>query len=114
MRRGLFVLGITFMEGERGKSAILNISRPLRDVDTGNFKRQVVGESGEINPKYDQPLYMDFDYACMLRDSGAIVPRREYEVDTAIDYDDPLGGSKVVKLIPIDEEIKAHFKASLK
>ncbi|GLO60928.1 hypothetical protein MACH09_14420 [Vibrio sp. MACH09] len=114
MKKGLFVLGITFMDGERGKSAILNISRPLKDIDTGTFKRQVLGESGEINLKYDHPLFVDYDYACKLRDSGALVPRREYEVDTALDYDDPLAGSKVVELIPVDEEIKTHFKASMK
>lgn len=111
---GLFVLGITFMQSERGNSAVLNISRPLKDINTDNFKRQVLGESGEINAKWDQPLYINYDYACQLRDTGALVPRREYQVEAQLDYDDPLSGAKVVKLIPIDDEIKKHFEASLK
>lgn len=113
MKKGLFVLGITFMDGKRGKTAVLNISRPLRPIDTENFKREVYGESGEVNMQFDNPLVIDYDYATKLRDTGALVPRREYEVDTQLDYEDPLAGAKVVELIPVDAEIKKHFEASL-
>ncbi len=114
MKKGLFVLGITFMQGERGNTARLNISRPMKDLDLDKFKRQVYGETGEVSDKYDTPILMDYEYACLLRSTGALVPRREYEVETAIDYDNPLEAPKVIKLIPIDEEIRKHFTASLK
>ncbi|MBF4275175.1 DUF1293 family protein, partial [Vibrio anguillarum] len=57
------------------------------------------------------PLIIDFNYALELERVGALVPRREYEVDLGLNMDDPLSGSIVTKLIPVDEEIKAHFKA---
>ncbi|MEZ8103212.1 DUF1293 family protein [Vibrio bivalvicida] len=114
MKKGLFVLGITFLEEQRGKQARLNISRPLKDLDTGTFKREVYGETGEVSEKYDTPILLDLTYAELLRSTGALVPRREYEVETAFDYDNPLEPSKVVKLIPVDKEIKDHFDASLK
>lgn len=114
MKKGLFVLGITFMEGERGKQARLNISRSLQDLDTGTFKREVYGETGEVSEKYDTPILLDFEYAQLLRSTGALVPRRDYEVETSFDYDNPLEPPKVTKLIPIDDEIKKHFDASLK
>ncbi|WP_224067574.1 DUF1293 family protein [Vibrio penaeicida] len=114
MKKGLFVLGVTFIQGERGNTARLNISRPMKDLDLDKFKRQVYGETGEVSEKYDTPILMDYDYACQLRDSGALVPRREYEVETAFDYDNPLEPAKVIKLIPIDAEIQKHFEASLK
>ncbi|WP_425667801.1 DUF1293 family protein (plasmid) [Vibrio tubiashii] len=63
-------------------------------------------------------VFPDSQFITVLADAptanGALVPRREYEVETAFDYDNPLEPSKVVKLIPVDKEIKDHFDASLK
>ncbi|WP_049940463.1 DUF1293 family protein [Aliivibrio salmonicida] len=62
------------MEGERGKTAILNVSRSLPPLDLTNFKRRVLGETGEVS-KYDQPLHVNYDYALMLEKTGALVIR---------------------------------------
>ena len=112
MSKGLFVLGITFMEGERGKTAILNVSRSLPPLDLTNFKRRVLGETGEVS-KYDQPLHVNYEYALQLEKTGALVPRREYQLKTEIDYSNPLAGALVIELIPVDDEIKKHFQVSM-
>lgn len=115
MAKPVFVLGIDIMwNPSRGNMAQLNISRPLKPVESDNFKRRTIGESGDVNPKWDKPLMIDCDYAIKLEQSGALVPRREYELVLALNDDDPLAGAIVTRLIPVDDEIKKHFESSLK
>ncbi|MEZ8772629.1 DUF1293 family protein [Vibrio sp. 10N.247.310.17] len=115
MATRIFVLGIDFVwTAFGGEQAQLNISRPLRTVDTDNYKRRTFGESGDVNQKYDQPLMIDRSYAEMLEETGALVPRREYEVELGLNLNDPLSGAIVNRLIPVDDEIKKHFSSSLK
>lgn len=114
MSNTLFVLGINLIETEfGGKQAQLNISRPLREINTDKYKRRTIGESGEVNPKWDQPIMMDRAYAEKLANCGAFVPRREYGVSLQMNPNDPLAGAVVTELIPIDDEIKKHFQASM-
>ncbi|MEJ6062537.1 DUF1293 family protein, partial [Aliivibrio salmonicida] len=40
-------------------------------------------------------------------------PRREYKLNTEIDYNNPLAGALVIELIPVDDEIKKHFQSSM-
>ncbi|MGF1845403.1 DUF1293 family protein [Vibrio clamense] len=115
MSARIFVLGVDFVwTAFGGEQAHLNISRPLRNVDTENYKRRTFGESGDVNQKYDQPLMIDRAYAEKLEKTGALVPRREYEVELGLNLSDPLAGAIVNKLIPVDDEIKKHFEASMK
>jgi len=115
MAKAVFVLGIDIMwNPSRGYMAQLNISRPLKPVNSDNFKRRTVGESGDVNPKWDTPLMIDHAYAVKLEQSGALVPRREYELVLELNHDDPLAGAIVTRLIPVDDEIKKHFDASMK
>lgn len=115
MKPTIFVLGITFQWSDKfGTQATLNISRPLRELDLPTYKRRTLGESGEVNPKYDKPLMIDVAYAESLEKAGALVPRREYEVEIGLNPVDPLAGSIVTKLIPVDEEIKKHFATAMK
>ncbi|MEF2482787.1 DUF1293 family protein [Vibrio mimicus] len=115
MAKSVFVLGMDITwNSARGESAQLNISRSLREIETEKFRRRTIGESGDVNPQWDQPLRLDLDYALKLERTGALVPRREYQLKLEIDPVDPLAGSIVVELIPVDEEIKKHFAASLK
>lgn len=115
MAKPVFVLGFDIMwNSSRGESAQLNISRPLREIKSDKFRRRTIGESGDVNPQWDSPLRLDLDYALKLERTGALVPRREYQLKLEIDPIDPLAGSIVVELIPVDEEIKKHFVASLK
>lgn len=113
MARSVFVLGIDIMwNSSRGDTAQLNVSRPLKPVNSDNFKRRTIGESGDVNAKWDTPLMIDYDYAVKLEKTGALVPRREYELVLDINPDDPLSGAIVTELIPVDKEIKDHFQAS--
>jgi hypothetical protein len=115
MAKPVFVLGIDIMwNPSRGHMAQLNISRPLKPVDSDNFKRRTIGESGDVNPKWDTPLMIEHGYALQLEQSGALVPRREYELVLELNHDDPLAGAIVTRLIPVDDEIKKHFESSMK
>ncbi|PMS45352.1 hypothetical protein CXZ08_20880 [Vibrio parahaemolyticus] len=49
-----------------------------------------------------------------LERTGALVPRREYQLQLEINPEDPLAGAIVTALIPVDPEIKKHFEASMK
>lgn len=114
MSKPIFVLGISFIKfGDQAEFAQLNVSRSLREVSTEKFKRRVIGESGEVNLQFDSPIRVEVEYARRLEKTGALVPRREYEVTVELNQDDPLSGSIVTSLIPVDAEIKKHFEASL-
>ena len=111
----LFVLGISLIETQfNGKQAQLNISRPLREINTENYKRQTIGNLARLNPKWDQPIMIDRAYAEKLAAVGAFVPRREYGVKLEMNPNDPLAGAIVTELIPADEEIRKHFETRLK
>ncbi|MGF1719248.1 DUF1293 family protein [Vibrio kyushuensis] len=115
MAKAVFVLGMDITWNSfKGDGAQLNISRPLREINSEKFKRRTIGESGDVNPQWDQPLMVDYEYALKLEKSGALVPRREYELRLEINPEDPLSGAVVTELVPVEEEIKAHFKASFK
>lgn len=114
----VFVLGISIFKNDfKGEFAQLNISRPLKPLDIDNdkfkMKRRTIGESGEVS-KYDTPLEIDLQYALELERTGALVPRREYEVELGLNMDDPLAGSIITKLKPVDPEVQKHFAESLK
>ncbi|WP_275725376.1 DUF1293 family protein [Vibrio furnissii] len=116
-RSTVFVLGISIFENDfKGEFAQLNISRPLKPLDINNdkfkMKRRTIGESGEVS-KYDTPIQIDLSYALKLEKVGALVPRCEYEVELGLNMEDPLAGSIVTKLTPVDPDIKKHFEASL-
>lgn len=110
----IFVLGITINRfPESGQErAFLNVSRSLTDIKTEKFERIIIGETGEVNAKFDKPLELDLDYAHQLKRNGAFVPRREYEVKLGLNMIDPLRGAIVTELLPVDDEIKKHFAAS--
>ncbi|MZI93240.1 DUF1293 domain-containing protein [Vibrio sp. CAIM 722] len=115
MANSVFVLGISFVTNNfQGDIAQLNISRPLREVNTENYKRRTYGESGEVNARYDQPIMIDRKYAEKLEALRVLVPRREYELELDLNPIDPLSGAIVTKLIPVDPDVKKHFADCLK
>lgn len=115
MAKPVFVLGMDITwNSARGDSAQLNISRPLRQINSEKYKRRTIGESGDVNPQWDNPLMLDFQYAVELERTGALVPRREYHLKMEINPEDPLAGAIVTELIPVDDEIKAHFANTMK
>lgn len=115
MAKAVFVLGMDIMWNSfRGDVAQLNISRPLREINSDKFKRRTIGESGDVNPQYDSPIIVEYSYALKLEKAGALVPRREYHLTLEINPEDPLAGAIVTELIPVDEEIKKHFQSSMK
>ncbi len=94
MAKSVFVLGMDITwNSARGDSAQLNVSRPLREINSEKFKRRTIGESGDVNPQWDQPLMIDHQYALLLERTGALVPRREYQLRLEINPDDPLAGA---------------------
>ncbi|PWI34149.1 hypothetical protein DI392_08150 [Vibrio albus] len=114
MSKAVFVLGMDIISSPAfGESAQLNVSRPMREINTENYKRRTIGESGDVNPKWDQVIKVDLDYALALEKNGALVPRREYELKLEINPLDPLSGAIVTELVPVDDEIKKHFQASM-
>ncbi len=114
MAKAVFVLGMDITwNSARGEGAQLNVSRSLREINSEKFKRRTIGESGDVNPQWDQPISVDIDYALLLERTGALVPRREYELRLEINPEDPLAGAVVTELVPVDPEIKEHFKKSL-
>ncbi|WP_139129142.1 DUF1293 family protein, partial [Vibrio parahaemolyticus] len=49
MAKSVFVLGMDITwNSARGDSAQLNVSRPLREINSEKFKRRTIGESGFI------------------------------------------------------------------
>lgn len=51
MAKSVFVLGMDITwNSARGDSAQLNVSRPLREINSEKFKRRTIGESGDVNP----------------------------------------------------------------
>lgn len=89
----------------------LVIVRPIETVDTPNFKKHGFGLDTEI-PYKKEPLRIDPAYAELLISTGAFVQDREYTFENSSDPSDPYV-QWVSKLIPVDDEIKKHFAASL-
>ncbi|EMR38193.1 integrase phage related protein [Vibrio harveyi CAIM 1792] len=74
MAKSVFVLGMDITwNSARGDSAQLNVSRPLREINSEKFKRRTIGESGDVNPQWDQPLMIDHTYALRLERTGVLL-----------------------------------------
>ncbi|MGF1754501.1 DUF1293 family protein [Vibrio makurazakiensis] len=91
--------------------AELSVLRAVENVDAEKFQQSGIGFTTDI-PYNKQPLKISIDYARQLIQSGAFVPNREYDLNFGASNDDPLD-ILVIKLIPVDEEIKKHFQSSL-
>ncbi|RBW67238.1 VSK-int [Vibrionales bacterium C3R12] len=89
----------------------LLIRRGIEDVNADKYKKSGVGFDTEI-PYLKSAVKMDPVYAQKLIDTGAFVPDRDYEFVTACNPDD-VYEMWISELVPVDDEIKKHFAASL-
>lgn len=92
--------------------AELSVLRAVETVDVEKFKQRGIGLNTDI-PFNKQPIRVNLEYAKKLIDTRAFVPNKEYDLRFDVNIDDPLD-VQVKELIPLDEEIKKHFQASLK
>ncbi|MFN1580654.1 DUF1293 family protein [Vibrio rotiferianus] len=92
--------------------AELSVLRAVEEVDVEKFQQRGIGLNTDI-PFNKQPIRINLDYANQLITTKAFVPNREYELRFDVNIDDPLD-IQVKELIPLDDEIKKHFQASLK
>lgn len=111
------VLGIALRqypqsEGNNKPFYELLIRREIVEVNAPKYVKKGVGFDTEI-PYQKQPIKVSPAYAQRLIDTGAFVPDRDYEFNTASNPED-LYEMWVSELIPVDDEIKKHFEASLK
>ncbi|CAK2375892.1 VSK-int [Vibrio crassostreae] len=90
----------------------LVILRPIDNVDVEKYKKEGFGFDTEV-PYGKEPLKINPVYAVQLLSSGAFVPDREYDFVVGCNPDD-VYEQWIAKLIPVDDEIKKHFEASLK
>lgn len=89
----------------------LVIIRQIETVDADNYKKSGIGFDTEV-PYKKEPIRVDPVYAEFLKQTGAFIPDREYSFEFGHNPDDPYI-QWVSKLIPLDDEVKKHFQASL-
>lgn len=92
--------------------AELSVLRGVEEVDVEKFQQTGIGYTTDI-PYNKQPLKIDVSYARQLIQTRAFVPNREYELNLGASADDPLD-ILVKELIPVDDEVKKHFDASIR
>lgn len=90
----------------------LVILRPIDNVDVEKYQKEGFGFDTEV-PYGKEPLKLDPVYAQQLLSTGAFVPDREYDFVLGCNPDD-VYEQWISKLIPVDDEIKKHFEASMK
>jgi hypothetical protein len=89
----------------------LVILRSIDNVDVEKYKKEGFGFDTEV-PYGKEPLKLDPTYAQELLSTGAFVPDREYDFVLGCNPDD-VYEQWISKLVPVDDEIKKHFQASL-
>jgi len=89
----------------------LVILRSIDNVDVEKYKKEGFGFDTEV-PYGKEPLKLDPAYAQELLSTGAFVPDREYDFVLGCNPDD-VYEQWISKLVPVDDEIKKHFQASL-
>nr|WP_179894036.1 DUF1293 family protein [Pseudoalteromonas sp. BSi20327] len=106
-------IGITkFPESKNpdAERAVLLVLYPFDDVDAPKFKREAYGFTTEV-PFNKEPLAINIDYARKIGKSGAFVGKKDY--DLKFHFNEQIMENEVVEIIPVDPELKRHFKESL-
>lgn len=89
--------------------AIIEVLYPLDDVNSPRFKRKAAGKTTST-PFGKEPIAINNEYAHKLIDSRAFVADKSY--DLRFSFNDQTFDNEVVELIPVDMELKKHFKDS--
>ncbi|AXH77527.1 MAG: protein of unknown function DUF1293 [Inoviridae sp.] len=90
--------------------AIIEVLYPLDNVDSPKYKRKAAGKTTST-PFGKEPIAINTAYAHLLIDNQAFVADKAY--DLKFSFNDQTFDNEVVELIPIDHEVKKHFKESL-
>ena len=83
---------------------------PFENVDSPKFKRKSAGRTTDT-PFQKEPIAINVAYAHKLIDSGAFVGDKQY--DLKFTFNDQTFANEVTEIIPIDADLKEHFKLSL-
>ncbi|TMP30186.1 VSK-int [Pseudoalteromonas rubra] len=92
------------------ENAELEVLYPFESVDSPKFKRKSAGKTTDT-PFNKKPIQINVAYAHLLIDTGAFVSDREYDLKFA--FNSETFENEVVELIPVDADLKQHFKHSL-
>lgn len=92
------------------ESAKLEVLYPLENVDAPKFKRKAAGRTTDT-PFGKEAISMNTAYAHKLIDSDAFVGDRKY--DLKFTFNDVTFENEVTEIIPVDSDLKEHFKLSL-
>lgn len=110
---GIFILGFSacyFPATEtpnQPQMQRVDVCYPIENVDSPKFKRIGSGYTSEV-PRDKAPLIMNEAYMKELVEKRAFVPRKDYEIVMGFNPDSM--SSEVMKLIPVDADVKQHFK----
>lgn len=92
------------------EKATLEVLYPFESVNSPKFKRKAIG-STTSTPFGKEPIVINTSYAHVLIDTGAFVKNKEY--DLKFQFNDETFENEVVELLPVDSDLKSHFKQSL-
>ncbi len=92
------------------EKAALEVLYPFESVNSPKFKRKSAGKTTST-PFGKEPIAINVGYAHVLIDTGAFVADKSY--DLRFEFNDQTFENEVVELLPVDPELKQHFKNSL-
>ncbi|MBZ2191654.1 DUF1293 family protein [Pseudoalteromonas arctica] len=92
------------------EKATLEVLYPFDSVNSPKFHRKATGKTTST-PFGKEPISINAAYAHKLIDSQAFVADKSYELKFS--FNDQTFDNEVVELIPVDQDLKAHFKTSL-
>lgn len=92
------------------EKATLEVLYPFDSVDSPKFKRKAAGKTTST-PFGKEPMPINASYAHVLIDTGAFVADKSY--DLRFSFNSETFDNEIVELIPVDPELKKHFKDSL-
>lgn len=85
----------------------IDVCYDIECVDSPKFKRIGAGVTSEV-PRDKTPLIMNEAYMKELVEKRAFVKLKEYEI--VMGFNPDTMSSEVIKLIPVDADVKQHFK----
>lgn len=92
------------------EKATLEVLYPFDSVNSPKFHRKAIGKTTST-PFGKEPIVINTSYAHVLIDNKAFVADKAYELKFS--FNDETFDNEVVELIPVDSELKRHFKESL-
>lgn len=114
MANSFLIAGITrrrFVRQNGEFESFIKLVHPCEQVSNEKIELQQCGVTTDV-PFGKDDIRINDAYAKQLIDKGAFVPLRNYMVETNMNIDTLQ--SEVVKLIPVDEDVKKAMTEALK